>query len=71
MSLAEAPGYATTYRILAAAYAHSGRFNEARDVIQRLRAITPAIMPLVVPYRNPEHRDLYLSGLRMAMDNSE
>lgn len=71
VSLAEAPGYATTYRILAAAYAHSGRFNEARDVIQRLRAITPAIMPLVVPYRNPEHRDLYLSGLRMAMDNSE
>lgn len=31
-----------------------------------LRTITPIVVPPLVPFRNPEHRELYLSGLRLA-----
>ena len=37
----------------------------------RLRAITPAVMPTVLPWRRPEHRELLLSGLRLAMGEAE
>ena len=50
----------------AACYAHMGRLDDAREIVARLRAITPVVVPTLVPYRNPEHRELYLSGLRMA-----
>jgi adenylate cyclase len=66
LALEENASYITTYRFLAACYAHMGRFREARDVVERLRAINPAVMPGTVPYRNPEHRELFLSGLRLA-----
>jgi Tetratricopeptide repeat len=54
------------YRYLAACYAHMGRLDEARETIARLRAITPVVMPAASEYRNPEHRELFLSGLRLA-----
>jgi hypothetical protein len=43
-----------------------GRLDEARETIARLRAITPVVMPAASEYRNPEHRELFLSGLRLA-----
>jgi hypothetical protein len=43
-----------------------GRLDEARDVVRRLRAITPMVVPSIVPYRKTEHRELFLSGLRLA-----
>jgi len=43
-----------------------GRLDEAREIVRRLREITPAVVPSVVLYRNPEHRELLLSGLRLA-----
>jgi hypothetical protein len=43
-----------------------GRLNEAREIIRRLRAITPAVMEPGTRYRNPELRELFLSGLRLA-----
>jgi len=55
-----------TYRFLASCYAHLGRLDKAREIVSRLRAITPAVIPTVIPYRNPEHRELFLSGLRLA-----
>ena len=55
------------YRYLAACCAHMGRLDEARDVVTRLRAITPNVIPPRMMYlRNAEHRELYLSGLRLA-----
>ena len=45
-----------------------GRLDEARAIVARLRAITPVVVPNERPWRNPEHRDLLLSGLRLAMD---
>ena len=66
-----APMFSPTYRTLAARYAHMGRLNEAREIAERLRAITPAVMESATRYatcyRNPEHRELYLSGLRLAI----
>ena len=44
-----------------------GRLDEARAIVARLRAITPRIVPSILPWRNPEDRELLLSGLRMAM----
>ena len=43
-----------------------GRLDDARDMVERLRAITPVVMPDASPFRNPEHRELFLSGLRLA-----
>ena len=65
-SLEELPAHATPYRFLASCYAHMGRLDEAREIVARLKTITPAVVPSVVPYRNQEHRELFLSGLRMA-----
>jgi adenylate cyclase len=54
------------YQYLAACYAHMGRTDEARAVVARLRAITPLVVPDELPLRNPQHRELFLSGLRLA-----
>ena len=61
-----APTFLVTYRFLASCYAHMGRLDEAREIVRRLREITPVVMPSVIPYRNPEQRELFLSGLRLA-----
>ena len=45
-----------------------GRPDEARAIVARLRAITPQIVPSDLPWRNPEDRELYLWGLRLAAD---
>jgi adenylate cyclase len=65
-SLERAPGFPITYRVLASCFAHMGRLDEAREIVRRLRAITPAVMEPATRYRNPELRELYLSGLRVA-----
>jgi TolB-like protein/class 3 adenylate cyclase len=65
-SLQEHAGWAPTYRFLAACYAHMGRLDEARATIERLKAVTPVIVPNAMHWRNPEHRELFLSGLRLA-----
>ena len=37
-------------------------------MIARLRAIMPeVVMDLPLPYRNPQHRDLFCASLRLAM----
>jgi len=66
LAIQEDPGYLETYRYLAARYAHLGRLGEAREIIRRLRDISPVVMPSIVYLRNPEHRELLLSGLRQA-----
>ena len=44
-----------------------GRLDDARRVIAQLRAITPAVMHEPDYWRNPKHREFFLSGLRLAM----
>ena len=62
----EDPSMPGAYLFLAACYAHMGRLDDAREIIGRLRAITPFAMPQAGHFRNAEHRELYLSGLRLA-----
>jgi TolB-like protein len=71
LAIEEDPVFPEPYRHLAACYAHMGRLDEAREVVSRLRAITPVVIPSVIPYRNPEHRELFLSGLRLAVGDPE
>ncbi|MBV8357432.1 MAG: tetratricopeptide repeat protein [Deltaproteobacteria bacterium] len=68
LALHENPAYPLANRFLASCYAHLGRLDEAREVVARLRSITPMIVPETVNYRNPSHRELFLSGLRLAAD---
>jgi TolB-like protein/class 3 adenylate cyclase len=63
----ETPAWPWPYRGLAACYAHMGRFDEARGVIAQLQSLTTELLPRRLPFRKPEHRELFLSGLRMAM----
>ena len=66
LALQENPAYPLANRFLASCYAHLGRFNEARTVVDRLRLITPLVVPEVTNYRDPTHSELFLSGLRLA-----
>ena len=65
-SLDLAPTFPVTYRVLASCYAHMGRLDDAREIVRRLRAISPVVMEPGARYRNPELRELFLSGLRLA-----
>jgi TolB-like protein/class 3 adenylate cyclase len=67
LAIQDHPGSPSSYRSLAACYAHMGRMNEARAIVAKLCTITPQVMPSDPPYRNPEDRELYLSGLRLAL----
>jgi class 3 adenylate cyclase/TolB-like protein len=65
-SLHEKPNWAPTYRFLASCYAHMGRLDEAREAVERLRSLTNLVVPSATHWRSLEHRELYLSGLRLA-----
>jgi TolB-like protein/class 3 adenylate cyclase/tetratricopeptide (TPR) repeat protein len=68
VAIEEMPVFPTPYRFLAACFAHMGLLNEAHATIARLRAVTPEVIPnYALPFRDPRHRELYLSGLRLAM----
>jgi len=56
----------TPYRFLAASYAHMERIEEAREIVRRLRAVSSNVL-VTADLRKPEHQELLLSGLRLAM----
>jgi adenylate cyclase len=60
-----------TYRFLASCRAHMGRLDEAREIIKRLQTMTPVVVPSATHWRNPEHRELFLSGLRLAIGEAQ
>jgi TolB-like protein/class 3 adenylate cyclase/Flp pilus assembly protein TadD len=67
LSLQERPNWVPTYRFLASCYAHMGRLDEARETVRRLQNLTNTLMPSATNWRNAKHRELFLSGLRLAM----
>jgi len=71
VSLEEIPSWPVTCRFLAACYTHLGRLDEAREAVARLRSITPAVVAGATPFRSPDHRELLLSGLRVAAGEAE
>jgi hypothetical protein len=48
-----------------------GRLDQGREIVRRLRAVTPVVMPNAAYLRNAEHRELFLSGLRLAAGEAE
>jgi TolB-like protein len=66
MAMQQTPAWPWPYRGLAACYAHMGRLDEARAIVDRLRTLTSEVLPNHPPFRNPEHREFFLSGLRLA-----
>ena len=44
-----------------------GRLDDAPEIVQQLRAITPVVIPDASFLRNLAHRELLLSGLRLAV----
>ena len=70
LAIQEDPGRTIAHRFLAACYAHLGPRDEAREALARLRAITPVVIPdlsILSAFRKPEHRELLLSGLWLAI----
>jgi adenylate cyclase len=67
----EDPSAPQGHRALAACYAHMGRLNDAREIVARLRAITSFVIPDASYLRSPEHRELFLSGLRLAAGETQ
>jgi len=70
LAIQDDPSFPSPYRILAACYAHLGRLDDARDVVTRLRVVTPVVMPDASHYRKIEHRDILLSGLQRAITSN-
>jgi len=59
------PAHLLTQLALASCCAHMGRLDQAREVIARF-GDTPAQWSTAANFRDPEQRDLVLSGLRLA-----
>jgi len=66
LAMQQNPTNPQTHRVLASCYAHMGRLDDAREIVTRLRAIAPVVIPDANWLRNPAYRELYLSGLRLA-----
>ncbi|WP_426410790.1 adenylate/guanylate cyclase domain-containing protein [Bradyrhizobium ganzhouense] len=66
LSLQENPTWPPCYRFLASCCAHLGRLDEARAIIERLRDITPAVIPRAEHWRVQKQREFFLEGLRLA-----
>jgi adenylate cyclase len=66
LAIQEDVDFPPPYRYLAACYAHMERLEAAREVVTRLRTISPLVVPKIIELRKAEHRELLLSGLRLA-----
>jgi TolB-like protein/class 3 adenylate cyclase len=66
LAIQEDPSYPQPYRWLAACYALMCRLDDAREIVEQLRAITSVVVSDASYLRDPEQRELLLSGLRLA-----
>ena len=70
LAIQQDPSNVRALRCLAACYAQMGRLDEAREVVGRMRKISSVFIPDLIEYRNSQQRELYLSGLRLAVAES-
>jgi len=66
-SLQEHADWPPTYRFLASCYAHMGLLDDAHATVRKLQGLTTVLLPSAQHWRNPENRELYLQGLRLAL----
>ena len=66
----EEPHYTSAAAVMAASHAQAGRLEEARQAMERLRQIAPALHISDLkdwwPIRRPEHSSVWAEGLRKA-----
>ena len=67
LSLQENSEWPPTLRFMASCLAHLGRLEEAGEVVNQLRAITPIVIPRAEHWRIREDREYFLDGLRLAV----
>jgi TolB-like protein/class 3 adenylate cyclase len=66
-SLRQVPTYVTTAWALASCYAHMDRLDDARAILEHLRANgSPVIPPPNILFRDSDQRGFFLAGLRRA-----
>jgi hypothetical protein len=71
-AIEKTPAFLTSYRFLAACYADMRLIDEARATVAWLRGDhARSDGELSAPFRDPQHRELYFSGLRLAMGKTE
>ena len=70
VSLQETPNWVPCLRLLASSYAHMGRLADAQVIVEKLRQITPDLIPSAKHWRVREDRQFYLDGLRLAVDQT-
>jgi TolB-like protein len=71
LAVQEEPSFVPAHRMLAACYAQMGRLEEAKRVAQLIQECGGILMPPTIPYRNRDHRELFLSGLRLTAGKTE
>jgi tetratricopeptide (TPR) repeat protein len=67
LSLQENSEWPPTLRFMASCLAHLGRLKEAQEMVKRLQAITPVVIPTAEHWRIREDREYFLDGLRLAV----
>jgi adenylate cyclase len=70
VSLQETPNWAPCLRFLASCYAHLGRLRDAQAIVEKLKSITPDLIPSAEHWRVREDREFFLDGLRLAVDQT-
>ena len=71
LAIQDDPTFPLPYRWLAAYYAHMRLLAEARETIDRLRSVTSVLMTSEDYLRRQVDRDLYTSGLRLALGETD
>ena len=67
LSVQETPNWAPCLRFLTSCYAHMGRLDDAKAIVEKLKQITPVLVPSAEHWRILEDREFYLDGLRLAV----
>jgi adenylate cyclase len=70
LSLQENSEWPPTLRFMVSCLAHLGRLEESQEMVKRLRAITPVVIPTAEHWRIREDREYFLHGLRLAVDQT-
>jgi TolB-like protein len=66
LALQESTEWPPTLRFMASCLAHLGRLEEAKEMVRRLRAITPVVIQDANHWRIAEDREFFLKGLQLA-----
>jgi hypothetical protein len=67
LSAQEQPNWGPCLRFLASGYAHLGRLGDAQSIVEKLKSITPDLVPGAEHFRIREYREYYLEGSRLAV----